>query len=105
MFKEYINNIIDKHQRDFGVDFDIYVRDEIEKGISNGVYAFQVIYNSYNKVHSIKNLNYSLLRSNLIGGNLLWSYDGGVRYQWSEVETLLFDLSIIRNIKLEKIIK
>jgi hypothetical protein len=105
MFKEYINNIIDKHQKDFGVDFDIYVRGGIEKSITNGVYAFQVIYNSYNQVHSIKNLNHSLLKKSLIDGNLLWSYDGGVRYQWSEVETLLFDLSIIRNIKLEKVIK
>jgi hypothetical protein len=34
----------------------------------------------------------------------MWSYDGGQRYQWSEMETLIFDPSIIRNIKLESIL-
>jgi len=35
----------------------------------------------------------------------MWSYDGGQRYQWSEMETLVFDPSVIRDIKLESIIK
>jgi hypothetical protein len=107
--KKYINDMIDKHQEEFGVDFDIYVRDTIEKNINNGVYAFQVIYNGHNQAHEIKNLNYSLLKSekreNTVGGYwLVWSYDGGVRFQWSDSETLVFDPSIIRNIKLNQIL-
>jgi hypothetical protein len=107
--KKYINDMIDKHQEEFGVDFDIYVCDTIEKHINNGVYAFQVIYNGHNQVHEIKNLNYSLLKSekreNTVGGYwLVWSYDNGVRYQWSDSETLVFDPSIIRNIKLNQIL-
>ena len=34
----------------------------------------------------------------------MWSYDGGQRYQWSEMETLIFDPGIIRNIKIESIL-
>lgn len=112
--KEYIKDITDKHQKEFDIDFDIYVRDTIEKNINNGVYAFQVIYNGYNQIHEIKNLNYSLLKSkNYYGDDIgsefitadkLWSYDGGVRFQWSDSETLVFDPSIIRNIKLNQIL-
>lgn len=107
--KEYIKDITDKHQKEFNIGFDIYVRDTIEKNINNGVYAFQVIYNGHNQVHAIKNLNYSLLKSekreNTVGGYwLVWSYDGGVRFQWSDSETLVFDPSIIRNIKLNQIL-
>ena len=104
--KKYINDMIDKHQEEFGFDFDIYVRDTIEKHINNGVYAFQVIYTG-RAIVEIKNLNYSLLkkRENTGGGYwLVWSYDGGVRFQWSDSETLVFDPSIIRNIKLNQIL-
>lgn len=119
--KEYITDTINKHQKEFGIDFDIHTRDVIEKNINGGVYAFQIIYNGQNQVQEIKNLNYSLLKStskslegkefrpfkNKYGHveNSLWSYDGGVRYQWSNMETLVFVPSVIRNIKIEEIIK
>jgi hypothetical protein len=107
--KKYITDTIDNHQSEFGIDFDIYVRDTIEKDINNGVYAFQVIYNGQNQIHEIKHLNYSLLKSKNYYPDpplpsLLWSYDNGVRYQWSKSETLVFDPSIIRNIKLNQIL-
>ena len=35
---------------------------------------------------------------------IMWSYDGGQRYQWSEMETLIFDHALIRNIKLNKLL-
>jgi hypothetical protein len=35
----------------------------------------------------------------------MWSYDGGKRFQWISMETLFFDPSVIRNIKIEEIIK
>ena len=107
--KKYITDMIDKHQEEFGVNFDICVRDYIEDYVNDGVYAFQVIYNGHNQVHEIKNLNYSLLKSekreNTVGGYwLVWSYDNGVRYQWNDSETLVFDPSVIRNIKLNQIL-
>jgi hypothetical protein len=101
MVKSYIKKVIDNHEKEFGIDFDISIRDTIEDNINNGVYAFQVIYNGHYQVHEIKRLNHSLLKYN----KLLWSYDNGVRYQWGDTETLVFDHSVIRNIKIEEIIK
>ena len=32
--KEYITDTINKHQKEFGIDFDIHTRDVIEKNIN-----------------------------------------------------------------------
>lgn len=114
----YIESIIDIHQETHGIYFHSNHREYIREKVNKGVYAFQVKYRnsmpggSGSLTKEIKNLDYSLLRSKNIyepGGeelfNKLWSYDGGQRYQWTETETLLFDPSVIRNIKLEEIIK
>ena len=105
MVKNYIKEVIDNHQKLFGVDFDI-VRDTIEEEVNNGVYAFQIIYNNWSQVELIKNLDYNLCihEINLSHLGKMWSYDGGQRFQWSEMETLIFDPSVIRNIKIEEII-
>lgn len=105
MVKNYIKEVIDNHQKLFGVDFDI-VRDTIEEEVNNGVYAFQIIYNNWSQVELIKNLDYNLCihEINLSHLGKMWSYDGGQRFQWTEMETLIFDPSLIRNIKIEEII-
>jgi hypothetical protein len=105
MVKNYIKEVIDNHQKLFGVDFDI-VRDTIEEEVNNGVYAFQIIYNNWSQVELIKNLDYNLCihEINLSHLGKMWSYDGGQRFQWTEMETLIFDPSVIRNIKIEEII-
>ena len=108
MVKNYIKEVIDNHQKLFGVDFDI-VRDTIEEEVNNGVYAFQIIYNNNSQVELIKNLDYNLcIHEDILASfknyNKMWSYDGGQRFQWTEMETLIFDPSVIRNIKIEEII-
>ena len=37
-------------------------------------------------------------------GNTLFSYDGGKTYKYSPYETLLFDLRIIRELKLNNLL-
>lgn len=113
MINNYIESIIDTHQEIHGIYFHSIHREYIKNQVNKGVYAFQVIYidNSGNQTKEIKNLDYSLLKSKNVyepGGeeffNKLFSYDGK-RFQWSDTETLVFDPSKIRDIKLEEIIK
>jgi hypothetical protein len=113
MVNNYIESIIDIHQEIHGIYFHNIHREYIKEQVNKGVYAFQVIYvdNSGSQTKEIKNLDYSLLKSKNIyepGGeeffNKLWSYDGK-RFQWSDTETLVFDPSKIRDIKLDEIIK
>ncbi len=110
--KEYIKNIIDGHQNKWGVFFDSEIRSIIYNEINSGIYAFQTIYNpsTYKddyKVKEIITLDYNLCihESSMNPKGKMWSYDGGKRYQWSEWETLIFDPSMIRNIKLEEVLK
>ena len=107
--KEYIKEVIDNHQKIHGLEFNELIRDEIEMNINNGIYAFQIIYNKNGQAELIKNLDYRLcVHEDILGSfkayNKMWSYDGGQRYQWSEMETLIFDPAIIRNIKIESIL-
>jgi len=112
--KNYIKEVIDSHEKEFGLYFSRTTRIEIESYVNKATYAFQLIYTSGggagNLVNQIKFLDYNLcIHEDILGspgrvGNM-WSYDGGQRYQWSEMETLVFDPSVIRNIKLEEIIK
>lgn len=115
--KKYIKEVIDKHQKEFNLYFDRYTRIEIEKYINNGTYSFQLIYTSGggsgNLVYDINPLDYKLcIHEESIADTFqsqwkkdkMWSYDGGQRYQWSEMETLIFDPAIIRNIKIESIL-
>jgi hypothetical protein len=113
MISNYIESVIDNHQKEFALYFTRTTRFEIERYINKGTYAFQLIYTSGggpgNLVNEIKFLDHKLcVHEDILGspgrvGNM-WSYDGGQRYQWSEMETLVFDPSIIRNIKLESIL-
>jgi hypothetical protein len=113
MINNYIESVIDKHQKEFGVYFNRTTRTEIERYVNKATYAFQLIYTSGggsgNLVNEIKFLDHNLcVHEDILGspgrvGNM-WSYDGGQRYQWSEMETLIFDPSVIRNIKIESIL-
>jgi hypothetical protein len=114
MFKDYIKEVIDTHQRAFGIVYHKIHRDEIESYISKGIYAFQIIYDTLPDtvlyvIDLIKPLDYKLCvyESNsfdIWGAKKMWSYDGGQRYQWSEMETLIFDSSIIRDIKIKSLL-
>ena len=86
--------------------------DDIEGRVNNGVYAFQVIYvpadGSVYKLKLLKPLDISKVKmwEHAYGniGNTLFSYDGGKTYKYSPNETLLFDLRIIRELKLNNLL-
>jgi hypothetical protein len=88
------------------------VIDDLVNEVLNGNFAFQIIYNDYYeeypflyrfKLYKILDHTKLLKRDDGPGGGLIWSYDGGKRYQWSESETLKLDNSITREIKLKEI--
>jgi hypothetical protein len=118
VINNYIESIIDNHQKEFGLYFSGTAREVIHESINKGIYAFQLIYHNYSQVppfhkmnrqvEEIKKLDHKLCvhedQLNTWSQNKMWSYDGGQRYQWSEMETLIFDPSLIRNIKIESIL-
>ena len=114
--KSYINSIIDNHQSNNSIYFDSESRDYIQTNIENGVFSFQIIYSPKSSdtssplfvlvVTLVKNLNHNKLlffKGNEDLSNM-WSYDGTDNYKYSERETLIFNPSIIRNIKLNQIL-
>jgi hypothetical protein len=112
--KSYISETIDNHENKWRLFFNSEMCNAIHDGVINkGIYAFQIIYSVVdafdNSVEEIKPLDHKLcIHEDILGspgrvGNM-WSYDGGQRYQWSEMETLVFDSSLIRNIKLNKLL-
>jgi hypothetical protein len=114
--KSYIRETIDNHENKWRLFFNSEICNAIHDGVINkGIYAFQIIYSVVdafdNSVEEIKPLDHKLcvhekdlteLQRDI---GMMWSYDGGQRYQWSEMETLIFDASVIRNIKLEEVLK
>lgn len=117
MINNYIESIIDNHQKEFGLYFSETAREVIHESINKGIYAFNIIYSlprltplafQSKRVTEIKYLDYKLcVHEDILGSpdkNKMWSYDGGKRFQWSEMETLFFDPSVIRNIKIESIL-
>ena len=84
-----------------------------------GVYAFQIIYvdnpDIFEQETGTINLNlptykFKLLkllnRSNIEYNKEydIWSYDGGKTFKYSDSETLIFDLRVIRELKLNQIL-
>ena len=114
--KSYINNIIDNHQSNNSIYFDLDSREYIQRNIKNGIFAFQIIYSPKSPdtssplfvlvVTLVKNLNHNKLLFFKGDEDLsnMWSYDGNDNYKYSERETLIFNPSIIRNIKLNQIL-
>ncbi len=114
--KSYIRATIDEHENKWRLFFNSEICNAIHDGVINkGIYAFQIIYSVVdtfdNSVEEIKPLDHKLcvhekdLTELQRDMGIMWSYDGGQRYQWSEMETLVFDPSVIRNIKLEVVLK
>jgi hypothetical protein len=112
--KKYIKETIDEHENKWKVFFNSEICNAIHDDVINkGIYAFQIIYSFdafENNVEEIKPLDHKLcvhekdLNQTQKEMGIMWSYDGGQRYQWSEMETLVFDSSLIRDIKLEKVL-
>jgi hypothetical protein len=117
--ENYIRNQIvshfEKHQIEISDEDILSIIDHTKKG----VYAFQIIYvdnpDLLNPETGIINLNlptykFKLLkllnRSNVEYNKEydVWSYDGGKTFKYSDSETLIFDLRIIRELKLNQIL-
>ena len=112
---EYIRNEITNHMQKHRV---MVLKSDIEEMVEEalkGTYAFQIIYNNIDSEDGIFNYSfYSFItidyrkivfRSETEQTSAAYSYDGGKRFQWFETETLLLDSSIIREMKLNQIIK
>lgn len=87
--------------------------DEMVEEALKGTYAFQLIYNDMKDTefdcsfYSFIPIDHRkiVFREETDQTSAAYSYDGGKRFQWFETETLLLDASIIREIKLNQIIK
>ena len=112
---EYIRNEITNHMQKHRV---MVLKSDIEEMVEEalkGTYAFQIIYNNIDSEDGM--FNYSLysfipidyrkivFREETDLTSAAYSYDGGKRFQWFDTETLLLDSSIIREMKINQIIK
>ncbi len=100
-----ITNHLTKHGLYAGVVKDF--SKHLVNSVLSGNYAFQLIYGGDYRVEEWKVLDRNLVCSTM-GPTLtekVFSYDGGKRFQWSEQETLLIDMRIIRELKLNTILQ
>ena len=113
----YINSVIDKHELQYEIEIDDVFRKQIKSSILKNCFAFQIIYKPTLGNHRymmvtkiIKNLDIDKVKSkDIYEGvefiNTIYSYDGTDNFKYAERETILFDKSTIRNLKLNHIIK
>jgi hypothetical protein len=113
---EYIRNEISNHMQKHRM---MVLKSDIEEMVEEalkGTYAFQIIYNNIDSAedrmfdcsfYSFIKLDHSkiVFREETEQTSAVYSYDGGKRFQWFDTETLLLNPSIIREMKLNKIIK
>ena len=112
---QYIRIEITNHMQKHRV---MILKSDIEEMVEEalkGTYAFQIIYNNIDSEDGM--FNYSLysfipidyrkivFREETDQTSAAYSYDGGKRFQWFDTETLLLDSSIIREMKINQIIK
>ena len=110
---EYIRNEIVKHMNKHRMLVRTGDIDEMVEEALKGTYAFQLIYNDMKDTefdcsfYSFIPIDHRkiVFREETDQTSAVYSYDGGKRFQWFETETLLLDASIIREIKLNQIIK
>jgi len=113
--ENYIRNKIKKHSEKFNIEFTEENIKHILEETKKGIYAFQIIYTENhvsNKKYIFKlakpiDVNKLKIWEHAYGniGNTLWSYDGGKTWKYSDFETLKFDLRVIRELKLNEILK
>jgi len=103
MISDLVKSEIRRHTHLYGIIFSEDDINNIIKYVSEGVYAFNIIYDEDNHCIEIKKLNWNLVKSNLISAFHIFSYDGGLTYKYNEIETLLIDLRLIRELKLNSL--
>ena len=112
---EYIRNEIKNHMQKHRVMVLKSDIDEMVEEAMKGTYAFQIIYSDITSedrmfncsFYSFIKLDHSkiVFREETEQTSAAYSYDGGKRFQWFDTETLILNPSIIREMKLNKIIK
>ncbi len=108
-YQSEINSQVISHLIKYGLY--VGVTKELPKQIANSVlsgnYAFQLIYDDTYQVIEWKALDRNLVCSimDITLTENIFSYDGGKRFQWSERETLLIDMRVIREYKLNNILQ
>jgi hypothetical protein len=115
---EYIRKSIASHFEDYRIRAPKKTIDEMVVQALGGILAFQIIYSDIRhslfeyRLEKYKALDYrkvlhskDICREHQTYSDLrLWSYDSGLRFQWSESETIKLDAALIREIKLSQII-
>jgi len=110
---DYIRSEISKHMNKYSIRVHKNDIEEMIEEVLKGTYAFQIIYNTLNdknfaySLHSFIPINHRKIvfrRDEEESYYAGYSYDGGKRFQWTEMETLVIDSSIIREIKINQII-
>ncbi len=114
--ENYIRNKIKKHSDKFSIEFTEDNIKSILEETKKGIYAFQIIYTRTEHLSQFKysfklakplEVNKLKVWEHAYGniGNTLWSYDNGKSYKYHDAETLKFDLRVIRELKLNEILK
>lgn len=104
--KSYIRDTIINFFTKGSIVYTDDILNDIEVRVNDGVYAFQVIYiptdGSVYKLDLLKPLDYTFVKYDEKYD--IYSYDGGKTYKYTPYETLLFDLRIIRELKLNNLL-
>lgn len=103
--KNQIINHLNKFDLTSNINFSTIV-DDIINFVTEGNTAFQLIYDETFALIDCKVLDrYQIKSLPGVNGELIFSYDGGKRYQWSKEETFLIDMRLIREYKLNEILR
>lgn len=87
-------------RRLYGEDF---VAGEVIRYVAEGIYAFQLIWGEDSGVFLVKPLDHALVRSCETPFGIMFSYDGTRNAKYSEDETLVLPIDVIRDIKIDSI--
>ena len=114
MVNEYIRVKITTHLGVHNISYREEQIHEMVESVLSGTGALQIIYEDVfdpygedgDEAYTLerwKPLDRNLIRETTTAFGTMYSYDGGKRYQWSEMETILIDLEALREIKLKNL--
>jgi hypothetical protein len=112
--RDFIIDKIHRHLKKYSISTDSSIEADIITSAISGNTAFQIIYTLTSKNPNVLQesmvlcgftiLNSQKLKSKSTVHGILYSYDDGIRYQWSDRETLIIDLSEFRQTIINKIL-
>jgi hypothetical protein len=113
--EDYIDQTITNHSSSFDIHFNQNHIQEIKEYIKSGIFAFQLIFdittntehNNLYETWKIKPLDWKSIKSQMVyhdGSPMGLVYSYGDVYNYFDRETLIFDIGVIREIKIEKLL-